>query len=55
MFFRLKGHMTNKDVVSYLGLWEKLHNSNFKGVEFTTFENLAGGNSFYLSPQKLIR
>jgi len=47
--------MRNKNVVSFLGLWEKLHNINFKGIEFTTFENEAGKNSFYLSPQKWIK
>ena len=34
--------MRNKDVIAYLGLWEKLNNENFKGHEFATFENLAG-------------
>ena len=34
--------MRNKDVIAYLGLWEKLNNENFKGHGFTTFENLAG-------------
>ena len=33
--------MKNKDVVSYLGLWESIHNENFKGHEFTTFEKEA--------------
>lgn len=47
--------MRNKNVVSYLGLWEKINNRNFKGIEFTTFENEAGKNSFYLSPQKWIK
>ena len=36
--------MRNKDVISYLGLWEKLNNENFKGHEFETFENEAGKN-----------
>lgn len=36
--------MRNKDVIAYLGLWEKLNNENFKGHEFTTFENSAGNN-----------
>ena len=31
----------NKDVIAYLGLQKKLNNKNFKGVEFTTFENEA--------------
>ena len=47
--------MRNKDVIAYLGLWEKLNNENFKGHEFATFENLAGKNSFYMSPQKWIK
>ena len=44
--------MINKNFVSFLGLWEQMHNPNFKGIEFETFENEAGKNSFYLSPQK---
>lgn len=44
--------MRNKDVISYLGLWEKLHNPDFKGHEFEPFENAAGKHSFYLSPHK---
>ena len=47
--------MRNKDVIAYLGLWEKLNNEKFKGHEFTTFENSAGKNSFYMSPQKWIK
>ena len=46
--------MRSKDVISYLGLWEKLHNPNFKGHEFEAFESAAGRHSFYLSPQKWI-
>ena len=46
--------MRNRDVIAYLGLWEKLNNENFKGIEFTTFESLAGKNSFYMSPQKWV-
>lgn len=47
--------MRNKDVLAYLGLWEKLNNDNFKGHEFETFETEAGKNSFYMSPQKWIK
>ena len=46
--------MRNKDVITYLGLWEQLNNENFKGHEFETFENQAGKNIFYMSPQKWI-
>lgn len=47
--------MRNKDVILYLGLWEKINNNSFKGYEFTTFEQSAGRNSFYMSPQKWIK
>lgn len=47
--------MRNKDVISYLGLWESINNENFKGVEFDTFKNEAGSNKFKISPQKWIR
>ena len=46
--------MRNKDVILYLGLWESINNENFKGREFTTFEQKSGRNSFYMSPQKWI-
>ena len=35
--YTIQNWMRNKDVVSYLGLWESIHNENFKGVEFDTF------------------
>ena len=47
--------MRNKNVISFLGLWEQLHNPNFKGIEFTTFESEAGKNSFYMSPQRWVK
>ena len=43
-----------KDLV-YLGLWENIHNENFKGVEFDTIKNEASSNKFKISPQKWIR
>lgn len=53
--YPIQNWMRNKDVISYLGLWEKLNNENFKGVEFDTFKNEAGSNKFKISPQKWIR
>ncbi len=47
--------MRNRDVIAYLGLWEKLNNENFKGVEFDAFKNEAGSNKFKISPQKWIK
>ena len=46
--------MRNKYVIKYLGLWDQLNHENFKGHEFETFENQAGKNIFYMSPQKWI-
>lgn len=46
--------MRSKDTIEFLGLWEKLHNEKFKGVEFDSFRNQAGSNAFTLSPQKWI-
>ena len=53
--YPIQNWMRNKDVISYLGLWESIHNENCKGVEFDTFKNEAGSNKFKISPQKWIR
>ena len=53
--YPIQNWMRNKDVISYLGLWESIHNKNFKGVEFDTFKNEAGSNKFKISPQKWIK
>ena len=47
--------MRNKDVISYLGLWESINNEKFKGVEFDALKNEAGSNKFKISPQKWIK
>ena len=39
----------NRDVVEFLGLWEILHNPNFKRVEFDTFKKDAGTNAYTFS------
>ena len=39
--FPIHNWMRNKDIILYLGLWEKINNNNFKGVEFDTFKNEA--------------
>ena len=50
----IRNWMRNRNTVEYLGLWETLHNPNFKGVEFDTFKKQAGLNSFNLTPKKWI-
>ena len=47
--------MRSKNTIEFIGLWEKLNNPDFKGVEFDHFINEAGYNSFTLSPQKWVR
>ena len=49
----IQNWMRNKDVILYLGLWEKLNNENFKGVEFDAFKNGAGSNKFRIFSTKM--
>lgn len=46
--------LRKKDVLEFLGLWEKLNNPSFKPVEFEGFRNEAGSNYFTMSPKKWI-
>jgi len=46
--------MRLRNTVEYLGFWEKLHNPNFKPIEFDRFLQMAGTNAFTLSPHKWI-
>ena len=48
----VKNWMRLRSTIEFLGLWEKLYNPEFKGVEFDTFKNEAGSNSFTLTPQR---
>ena len=50
----VKNWMRSKTTIEFLGLWEKLHNPDFKGVEFDSFMYQAGSNAFVLSPSKWI-
>ena len=50
----VKNWMRNRSTIEFLGLWEMMHNQNFKGVDFDTFINEAGSNSFVMTPQKWI-
>lgn len=36
--------------LEFIGLWEQLHNPDFKAVEFDRFMYEAGSNTFVLSP-----
>lgn len=51
----VKNWLRVRDTIEFLGLWETIHNPNFKGVEFDSFRKEAGANSFTLSPQRWIK
>ena len=46
--------MRNRNTVEFLGIWERMHNPDFKGIEFETFKKQAGMNSFSLTPKKWV-
>lgn len=50
----IKNWLRRKDIIEFLGLWEMLHNDNFKPVEFNGLKKEAGANAFTMSPKKWI-
>jgi hypothetical protein len=46
--------MRNRNTLEFLGIWEQIHNLDFKGGEFETFKKEAGLNSFHLTPKKWV-
>ena len=50
----VKNWMRQKNTLEYLGLWEKLYNPAFKGVEFDPLWDQAGSNAFTLSPSRWV-
>jgi len=43
----IKNWMRNRNTVEFLGIWEQIHNSDFKGVEFDPFRKEAGLNYLF--------
>lgn len=50
----VKNWMRLKNTLEYLGLWERLNNPSFKGVEFDPLLSEAGSNAFTMSPSRWI-
>ena len=50
----IKNWLRGRETIEFLGLWESLHNPNFKPVEFDGFRMQAGLNAFTMSPTKWI-
>ena len=42
----IQNWLRNKSTVSFVGLWESIHNPNFNYIEFEAIKNEAGLNSF---------
>lgn len=41
-------------MIEFLGLWERLHNPDFKPLEFEVVRKQAGANAFTMSSKKWI-
>ena len=50
----VKNWMRSRSTLAFLGLWEKLHNPDFKGVDFDPLLAKAGDNAFTMSPTRWI-
>ena len=50
----IKNWIRTRSTIEFIGLWEQIHNPDFKQVEFDLFKNESGSNAFVLSPQKWI-
>ena len=46
--------MRSRETLEFLGLWERLHNPDFKPLEFEGFRKEAGLHAFTMSPTKWI-
>src|ERR1019366_8989929 len=50
----VRNWLRNRNTVEFLGVWERLNNSDFNSVEFDGIKMLAGLNSFALTPKQWI-
>jgi hypothetical protein len=47
----IQNWMRNRNIVQFLGLWERLNNPDFNNLEFEAIENETELNSFVLTPK----
>ncbi|MCL2155131.1 MAG: KilA-N domain-containing protein [Leptospirales bacterium] len=50
----LQNWMRNKSTIEFIGLWELFNNPDFNSIEFDGIKNMAGSNSFALTPKRWI-
>ncbi len=50
----IKNYLRNRSTVTFLGLWEQMHNPDFNVVEFDHIKTKTGDNSYSLSSSEWI-
>jgi hypothetical protein len=50
----LQNWMRNRSTIEFIGLWELFNNPSFNSIEFDGIKNMAGSNSFSLTPKRWI-
>lgn len=50
----IQNWLRNKSTISFVGLWESIHNPDFNYIEFEAIKNEAGLNSFVLTPKRWV-
>ena len=50
----LQNWLRNRSTIEFIGLWEIFHNPDFNSIEFDGIKNMAGSNSFSLTPKRWI-
>ncbi|MDO9319571.1 MAG: KilA-N domain-containing protein [Gammaproteobacteria bacterium] len=50
----IQNWMRSRNTIEFLGVWERLNNTDFKPLEFEGFKKQAGLNSFVLTPRQWI-
>ncbi|HRY33774.1 MAG TPA: KilA-N domain-containing protein [Bacteroidales bacterium] len=50
----LQNWMRNRSTIEFMGLWELFNNPAFNSIEFEGIKNMAGSNSFSLTPKRWI-
>jgi len=50
----LQNWLRNRSTIEFIGLWETFNNPDFNSIEFDGIKNMAGSNSFSLTPKRWI-
>lgn len=48
----LQNWLRNRGTIEFIGLWKMFHNLGFNSIEFDGIRNMAGSNSFSLTPKR---